>query len=105
MSGIEMIKAERVRLIEVNALTNQFCQANLQQEELIEAAKCYLKGRKCVFIGHVKNNTPVSWPEGLPKSFWQLPPDRISELVKAGALIAAEIDRLLAINDCEASHA
>lgn len=53
--------------------------------ELVRAADCYLNadGEECPM--------PGSWP--WPYSLWK-PKDRISNLVRAGALIAAEIDRL-----------
>lgn len=54
-------------------------------EELVRAADCYLNA------AGPSDAMPGSWP--WPHHAWN-PKDRISNLVRAGALIAAEIDRL-----------
>ena len=51
------------------------------QQELLRAAICYARGAKL-----------TEWPWN--SRWWKPSPDPIRNLVKAGALIAAEIDRL-----------
>lgn len=54
--------------------------------ELAIAAACYARA-------HNVDEPPAEWP--WPKGWWKpAPDDRIRELAKAGALIAAEIDRI-----------
>lgn len=62
--------------------------------ELAIAAACYVLAENARSYGrnHV-DELPVKWP--WPEEWWKpTPDDRIRELAKAGALIAAEIDRI-----------
>ena len=62
--------------------------------ELRKAAECYLLVPALrVFRERQGRLVPVGWP--WDAEWWKpSPKDRVRELVKAGALIAAEIDRL-----------
>src|ERR1044072_10005503 len=97
-TGIEIIAQERQRQIEVEGWTAEH-DAEHMGEELAIAASCYaipqsVRAYKNAFFVP----TPSLWPwEG---EWWKpCPEDRIHELAKAGALIAAEIDRLNNISD------
>lgn len=100
MFGIEFIAAERQRQIEEEGYTTEKDQKYNSNEELALAASCYaLPESKRIYPwwDNEQGRIPVNWPWG--KHFWK--PNfqyggRIRELAKAGALIAAEIDRLLA---------
>lgn len=96
MSGAELIAAERIRQVYIE----QFCDEHDDLHgcgELVMAAICYLKPDVCGVTVHQKPGSWVSrripslWP--WEADFWK-PKGRISDLVRAGALIAAEIDRL-----------
>ncbi len=84
MTGAELIVVERK-----NQVAKGFRAAHDDQQdaaELADAALCYLE--------HYRNGykaTPLDWPW---ENHWWKPGDDIRNLVKAGALIAAEIDRL-----------
>jgi hypothetical protein len=90
MTGIERIAAERKRQIDEEGWTAEH-DDKLVLKDLALAAVCYavpdsyreLLGDKKIWI----------WPWA--KKWWKpTPGNRIRELEKAGALIAAEIDRL-----------
>lgn len=81
MTGAELIAQERQRQVEQEGWTPEH-DARHVNGELAEAAAAYATG------------TLSLWPWGL--SWWK-PKDRISNLVRAGALIAAEIDRIQAM--------
>lgn len=79
-----MIAAERRRQIEVEGYTTDHDKHG-QSGDLAAAAACYLTPPAA--------GVPRRWP--WPARYWKpTPDDRGRELVKAGALIAAEIDRL-----------
>lgn len=65
--------------------------------ELAMAAMCYAES-PYDRITEGDARTPVGWPWE-PDDWKPTPDDRVRELVKAGALIAAEIDRLLRERD------
>lgn len=87
MTGAEMIAAERRRQIEGEGWTAEHDDEH-GDGELARAAVCYaLAG-----VGAASDVVPEAWPWD---DFWWNPsPDGIVSLTKAGALIAAEIDRL-----------
>lgn len=100
MTGVELIAAERQRQMTCEGWTPEHDDKHAD-ESLAKAAACYAYtdsfnayiaeyaengGRD--LIGHV----PRAWP--WHRDWWKPGPDRVRELVKAGALIAAEIDRL-----------
>jgi hypothetical protein len=105
MTGTELIAAERRRQVEVEGWTSGH-DAEHGTAELVDAAACYLMAprlpvpiRHAVVISHGPDAgqpwTPERWPWE-PRAWKPVPNDRVRELVKAGALIAAEIDRLTA---------
>jgi len=86
IDGAAMIAAERQRQVDVEGWTAEH-DAEHQREELICAAGCYL---------HAENEhagLSSIWPWDTQ---WWKPKDQIHNLTVAGALIAAEIDRLQA---------
>lgn len=94
-TGAELIAEERQRQIEVEGYTKEH-DAKHTHGSLASAAICYAipsEYRKYSYCPLRKERVPDFWPWGL--EYWKpCPKDRIRELVKAGALIAAEIDRL-----------
>jgi hypothetical protein len=102
--GAALIAAERRRQIEAEGWTAEH-DAEHMRDELARAAVCYAlppadrdtssyaagdrSGR-----GTWHANIPAKWP--WHPGYWKPSADRVRELVKAGALIAAEIDRLQA---------
>ena len=90
-TGIEIIAEERVRQIEVEGWSIELDIEEHDCGELADAAACYaLRG-----YWHKKlvNTIALIWP--WDDAWWKpTPNDRIKELAKAGALIAAEIDRI-----------
>ena len=86
-SGIELIAAERNRQIEKEGWSAEHDDAH--GEDLADAAFCYLKPE--MTAPRESDGAPYHWP--WDKESWK-PTDRIRDLVKSGALIAAEIDRL-----------
>lgn len=79
---IDLIAAERQRQLDAEGWTPEHDDEH-QGGELATAAACYLLPDVC------DDWWPWAW------NYWKpTPNDRMRELVKAGALIAAEIDRL-----------
>ena len=103
MTGAERIAAERQRQIEQEGWSEEH-DTEHRQEQLVRAAACYalprwLRDRS--IWGMPLRRLLWAWDE----QWWKPAPthlsddpraDRIRELEKAGALIAAEIDRLQA---------
>lgn len=92
-TGAELIAEERRRQIEQECWSQTRDIELHKNGELAQAAVCYtLEPRYREMFGA---NFKGIWPWNL--IWWKpTPNDRIRELVKAGALIAAEIDRLQA---------
>jgi len=84
-SGVELIGIERTRQVLDEGHTPEYDLREHDKGELAEAALSYLKAD-----GPGKD-PPYTWP--WPKKWWK-PTTRLRNLIKAGALIAAEIDRL-----------
>jgi hypothetical protein len=84
MSGAELIAAERQRQIDAEGWDAAHDDQH-RRGELAAAARCYAE-------------QPISWdmPEEWPwdSDWWKPSHELTRNLVKAGALIAAEIDRL-----------
>lgn len=108
-TGIELIAQERERQITVEEWTPQHDDEH-QNGEMAKAACCYADfgcptEEREVYVQLARGLAdpesfvparvlvPVNWPWA-PEWWRPVPNDRIRELVKAGALIAAEIDRL-----------
>lgn len=89
MTGVELIAAERQRQISVEGYTSDHDAEHVSGELLI-AAVCYLRIR-CPNLW-VKQTTSPEWPFELEA--WKPTVDQVGNLIKAGALIAAEIDRI-----------
>jgi len=99
--GALRIMAERTRQIEKEGWTAEHDDNEHDRGELVRAAVCYalgnepnaIVGRDAVSINFVKLLWPWEWK-------WWKPAlkNRIRNLEKAGALIAAEIDRLLRLD-------
>lgn len=94
-SGVGMIADERLRQIKVEGWTPEHDDEH-SSCQMADAAKGYLL---CAVL--LQRGTPMSdrriglapgWPWDVES--WKPSPDPIRNLVKAGALIAAEIDRL-----------
>jgi hypothetical protein len=85
LKGDELISQERKRQIDVEGWSRKH-DSRYINDELIEAALTYTETYS------VNSPTPSYWPWD---ERWFKPTTRIRNLVKAGALIAAEIDRLL----------
>src|SRR5688572_24536646 len=87
MTGVELIAAERQRQIEVEGWTPEHDDEH-DVGEIARAAACYAM-RPYLH----RDKVHLYWPWS--SQWWKPTPDsRIRELVKAGALIAAEIARL-----------
>lgn len=97
-TGIELIAKERERQLSVEGWTPQHDDEHTDNS-LAKAAACYAmpederKNYQSFSSSH--GWYPRWWPKSWSLEFWKpTPKNRIKELVKAGALIAAEIDRL-----------
>jgi hypothetical protein len=97
MTGIERISAERERQVSVEGWTAEHDDEH-RFGDLTQAAVSYAGNAVCQ-IQHSDYPRPLSWPWDL--RWWKPSPDPIRNLVKAGALIAAEIDRLQRKKDRE----
>lgn len=83
VTGVELIAKERQRQIEEEGFTAGH-DDNYPSNALAYAALCYL-------VPDAPETVMTWWPWSWD---WWKPRDRLSNLVRAGALIAAEIDRL-----------
>lgn len=79
MTGIELIAQERQEQIEKHGFINDSIYTN---DELTDAAMQY-----------IGTDLISCWPDSWDIN-WYKPGNRIEELKRAGALIAAEIDRI-----------
>ena len=93
MTGAELIAQERQRQVDVEGWTEQH-DAEHTAGELAGAARAYARfAQMQVCKQKISVNPPLSWPDW-DEEWWKPSPEPIRNLVKAGALIAAEIDRL-----------
>lgn len=96
MNGAELIAAERQRQIEQEGWTPAHDDDH-RRSQMLRAAICYAETAKGLAYGHKLDGirefvVDPKWPW---EPHWFKPSeDRVRNLVKAGALIAAEIDRL-----------
>lgn len=100
-TGIELIAEERQRQIDVEGWTPEHDDTEVghQKGELATAAACYTlisseDAKGLVEIDDIFINRLWPW-----QPVWWKPTSDIRNLVKAGALIAAEIDRLQRVED------
>ena len=99
-TGTQLIAAERERQISVEGWTPDHDDEH-RSGEMALAASCYALPIKAPYVteeikgvrGGMKVRVPFRWPWE-PEWWKPTPKNRVRELVKAGALIAAEIDRL-----------
>ena len=93
MSGIELIAYERLRQMEAEGFSTKHDDAHVDGA-LLSAALCYAGVERLLAIGAPvsRSTPPFEWPWS--DADWKPSDDAIRNLVKAGALIAAEIDRL-----------
>jgi hypothetical protein len=94
MNGIELIAAERQRQIDVEGWSPDH-DADWEDGQLGQAAEAY----RLAATGMLKGSTAKAWKTPPPiwpwdRRWWKPSDDPVCNLVKAGALIAAEIDRL-----------
>lgn len=96
--GVEIINKERERQMLEEGWS--FDHDDEQENgEFADAAACYA----LTSLWRDSNNEPDVWP--WDTKWWKpTPNDRIRELAKAGALIAAEIDRLLRIENNKSNN-
>lgn len=100
MTGIELIAAERRRQIETKGYTPQHDDAHTGSE-LAQAAACYAQIETMLIrdysdLNLINDWARANWP--WDESTLKVNRDPVRMLVKAGALIIAEIDRLQRIN-------
>lgn len=106
-TGVQQIADERKRQIEKENRSLEFDIKSNANMELTQGAIYYAKAAKLSEEGKQKCEIPsdqilnlkylkeIQWPENWDSDFAKAHPfDTIRNLVKAGALIAAEIDRL-----------
>jgi len=112
MNGSELIAKERIRQVEEEDY-DVIHDGQHKENALAEAAVCYIMCKENVIPRHVSEISPgdlftgegmrdaiiwALWPWGWKRE-WFKPKTRIRNLVRAGALIAAEIDRLQALEN------
>lgn len=99
MTGAELIAAERQRQIAEEGWTPQH-DAGHNDGDLACAAACYAVGepifiQRLYCVGGDDRLPHIEFVNVWPfEDAWWKPKDRLRNLVRAGALIAAEIDRL-----------
>lgn len=98
LRSILLIAAERERQITVEGWTAEHDDGHTKCE-LNEAARAYARAAEVQIRSGVHPDHSGFWP--WDAAWWKPSPDPIRNLVKAGALIAAEIDRLQRIKDKE----
>jgi len=92
MTGIELIANERQRQIDAEGWTAEH-DSKHYSGEIIAAARSYAKVAQKQVCGLPTHQLPFfEWP--WDDKWWKPSDNPVRNLVKAGALIAAEIDRL-----------
>lgn len=98
-AGADAIAAERQRQMDVEGWTPEH-DAEHDKGELVDGARAYLAAARYCEAKQLTQPMPawardqaVYWP--WDEEFWKPADEPIRNLVKAGALIAAEIDRLV----------
>jgi len=94
ISGAEMIALERRRQIEVEGWTSEHDDEHSMAQMAIAGLSYASVAASQVRLrdGCIKEVLPIYWP--FSPDWWKPANDPVRNLVKAGALIAAEIDRL-----------
>lgn len=89
-TGTQLIAEERERQITREGYNSSHDDSH-DKGEMTDAAISYIMA--AINVGHPSTQRPPrEWPWG--EEWWKPSPDMVRNLVKAGALIAAEIDRL-----------
>lgn len=92
VDGVALIAAERVRQVQKEDWSDRHDDAH-EEGDLRDAAECYLRELRYRPDREGKLGSPHEfWPWG--NEWWKPTEDPVRQLVKAGALVAAEIDRL-----------
>lgn len=100
-TGVRLIAIERTRQIKIKNWTAQH-DAEHRHGELSAAAVCYARIAGALErweLEKVNFETPRFWP--WDEKWWKPAQEPVRNLVKAGALIAAEIDRILRDREIE----
>lgn len=92
--GADMILAERLRQVDAEGWTTEHDDEHADGE-LLRAAQSYVF---TAMHGNSRTLPDPLWP--WDASWWKPSDDPVRNLVKAGALIAAEIDRRLRATSC-----
>lgn len=93
VTGVELIAAERARQLADEGWTAEHDKVH-SEGEIAFAAAAYAIPEECRDYD-IRNGEGVPFPWPWDAEWWKpSPDDRVRELAKAGALIAAEIDRL-----------
>jgi hypothetical protein len=91
-TGAELIAEERARQVSREGWTPEHDDEH-PAGSLEIAGRCYAKHAHGQLLGFIApHGTPMLWP--WDSQWWKPSDDPVRNLVKAGALIAAEIDRL-----------
>ncbi len=94
MSGIELVAAERKRQMEEEGWTPEHDSTHIYGE-IVGAARAYAwYAQSSICKLKKSSNPPLAWP--WDNHWWKPSDDPIRNLVKAAALICAEIDRIQA---------
>lgn len=94
LSGIQLIAAERTRQIEDEGFSAEK-DDKYRELELLRASESYLTAVTSPDeVGDEDGKTRPAWDWPWDKKWWKPSEDPVRNLVKAGALIAAELDRL-----------
>lgn len=96
MTGIEIIAAERKRQVEVEGWTPDHDDEH-DAGELCGAGSAYALAAACQINPYTTplDDVPDAFPHTWSAEWWKPSDDPIRNLARAGALIAAEIDRLV----------
>jgi len=90
--GTDLIAQERQRQVDIEGWTAEHDRQH-QNKELAQAAAAYILDYA---IHLTRTRRWFDWPWPWSEKWWKpTPDDPVRQLVKAGALVAAEIDRLL----------
>jgi hypothetical protein len=95
LSGVELIKRERARQMSEEGWTPKHDDTHKRGEMAFAgAAYARLSGQIAIHGANKEalSAEPLAWPWA--EKWWKPSEDQVRNLVKAGALIAAEIDRL-----------
>lgn len=90
MKGLDLIVRERKRQIEKEGWSAKHDDAH-GDGELVQAARSYFQSAQMYLLGFKSFRPPDDWP--WERKWWK-PKPPLRDLVKAGALYVAEMDRI-----------